>query len=395
MSGRKSRRILLVHSSAELYGSDKACLAIAQVATREGHDVRIILPADGPLRPRLESVGAKVTVFDALILRRADLRGVRAVGVPFQWGRAALKVRRFSLDHKNQFDVVHAHCMPSVGGLIFAKYLSVPLVWHVHEIFEDSPLARAVFEKALTSADLIVAASRSVQQQFRSEKLRDRTRVAYTGASVPTGTECVKPLKRQVPRVVCVGRLNQWKGQEVLIRSTRLLQDAGVPIETFLIGDVFRSENQFRSRLESLASVLDVTDRVHFLGQRDDAVEQIAKSDVVVVPSTRPEPFGMVVVEGMALGRPVIATDAGGPAEMITDGRDGLLVEPGSPSALASALRSLISDPEWAREMARRAPVTAAKFTPEAMALKVLDAYEEVLGKKGHPEQSPRARGKG
>jgi glycosyltransferase involved in cell wall biosynthesis len=279
--------------------------------------------------------------------------------------------------------------MPSVGGLLFARYLSVPLIWHVHEIFEDSSFVRKVFEKALSGSDLIVAASQSVKLQLRSEDLRARTRVAYTGASVPAETKCVKPLARRVPRIVCVGRLNQWKGQEVLIRSTRVLRDEGVPIETYLVGEVFRSEHQFRSGLEKLASELDVDDCVHFLGQREDAIEQIAQSDVVVVPSTRPEPFGMVVVEAMALGRPLIATNAGGPAEMITDESDGLLVEPGSSSALAEALQRMIGDPEWARELGCRAPVAAARFTPEAMALKVFDAYDEVLDVEKPRQQPP------
>ena len=328
-----------------------------------------------------------MTILDPLILRRADLRGLRALWLPVQWARAITKVRRFSLDYSGRFDIVHAHCMPSVGGVLFARYLSVPLVWHVHEIFGETRVARVIFERLLSRANLILAASRSVKSQLRSEALRNRTRVAHTGAHVPVGIPCAKPFERKVPRIVCVARLNQWKGQEILIRSTQLLRDQNITVQAYLVGDVFRFEHHFRIGLERMASSLKVADRIHFLGQRDDAADQMAQGDVVVVPSTRPEPFGMVVVEGMALGRPVIATDAGGPAEIITNARDGVLVEPGSAVALADALRRLIDDPDWARRLGSRATATALRFTPEAMVLKVLDAYDEVLAAATNSQQ--------
>lgn len=379
LSGSHRRRqILLVHSSAELYGSDKACLAIARRSAREGHSIHVILPTDGPLRYRLEETDVTVSVFDPLILRRADLRRERALSLPAQWGRAVINDFRFSRADGRSYDLVYAHCMPSVGGLLLACFLSVPLVWHVHEIFGERPGERRIFEHLLSRADAIVAASAAVKDQLRSPVLRQRTRVAHSGATVPPHIDRVSPFTRPVPRIVCVGRLNHWKGQDVLIESIALLRDRDISVEAVLIGDVFRSEHHVKSNLEQLVTRLGLIESVHFLGHRSDAAEQMGQADVVVVPSTRPEPFGMVVVEAMALGRPVIASNAGGPAEIITSGKDGVLVPVNDPVALAAALEDLIKDPDRARELGHQAVSTSQRFTPDGMVDEVLRTYDDV-----------------
>jgi glycosyltransferase involved in cell wall biosynthesis len=119
---------------------------------------------------------------------------------------------------------------------------------------------------------------------------------------------------------------------------------------------------------------------VHLLGERRDARELMAQGDIVVVPSRRAEPFGMVVVEGMALGRPVIATNAGGPPEVITDRVDGLLVEPGDARGLADAIAWLADDPERARRIGEAARAHAPDFSVRRMTDAFLALYGEMLG---------------
>jgi glycosyltransferase involved in cell wall biosynthesis len=108
-------------------------------------------------------------------------------------------------------------------------------------------------------------------------------------------------------------------------------------------------------------------------GEVDDPVAVFASADVVVVPSKLPEPFGKVVVEAMALGRPVVATTPGGPAEVITSGVDGLLVPADDVAALVDALRGLLRDPAAAQRLGRAAAVRAAGFSEAATARRVAD----------------------
>ena len=143
-------------------------------------------------------------------------------------------------------------------------------------------------------------------------------------------------------------------------------------------GALFGEEDQERSLLD-LVEALGIGDRVDFTGHVDDVAAELATLDVVVHASTIPEPFGQVVIEAMAAGVPIIAADAGGPAEVVTDGVDGLLVAMGDVDALAGALTRMAGDPELRDRLADAGRVTAAAFAPDVIAGSVEDVYRQVL----------------
>lgn len=372
--------VLIVHSSAELYGADRACLTVASATIAAGLNAHVVVPEAGPLLPLLEAAGATVHILDPLILRRAELRGFRAVRTIALWPITVLRLRRFARQFR--FDLVHSNCAPTVGGALLSRWWRVPHVWHVHEIFEDHRATRIVFEWLLSHADVVLAASGAVKNQFRSPSLKARCRVAYTGAEVPSDIVGVTPLDRSPAQLVCVGRLNQWKGQDVLIQAVGLLRNRAVDVRLKLVGDVFASEHHFREQLRELVVGLGLDGIVAFLGERRDALQLIAEADIVIVPSAQPEPFGIVVVEAMAFGRPIVATDAGGPREIITSGHDGILVPPRDAVALADAIDTLIHNSAEARRLGANAQLTATRFRPDGMAERVLETYRELLGVK-------------
>lgn len=369
--------VLLVHASAELYGSDRACLTMASGAVAAGLDTHVLVPVGGPLVARLREAGATVHILDTFVLRRAELRGRGALPVVTGWPRAVRDLHRFSA--RRRFDLVHSNCAPTVGGALLARWWGVPHVWHVHEIFGDNGPTRFVFERLLAHADVVIAVSGAVAAQFCSPAVTARTRIVYTGGDVPDGIEGVTPLARSPVELICVGRLNRWKGQEFLIQAAALLRSRGLDVRLTLVGDVFGSEHHFREQLADLAAGLELGPFVSFLGERRDAAQLMANADIVVVPSAQPEPFGIVVVEAMALGRPIVASDAGGPREMITSGHDGLLVRPRDPGAMADAIARLIDDPTRARQLGAQAKLTARRFSTAAMAERVIETYRELL----------------
>ncbi|HEY4803604.1 MAG TPA: glycosyltransferase, partial [Paraburkholderia sp.] len=109
------------------------------------------------------------------------------------------------------------------------------------------------------------------------------------------------------------------------------------------------------------AARLGVSDRLIFAGFRDDMPAWMKAVDVILHTSTEPEPFGRVIVEGMAAGRPVIASAAGGVTEIVNHGRNGWLVQPGNPAALADAIETVRRAPELAQDVASRARDDAAQ----------------------------------
>jgi glycosyltransferase involved in cell wall biosynthesis len=140
-------------------------------------------------------------------------------------------------------------------------------------------------------------------------------------------------------------------------------------VHVLLVGDaLFGEDEAYARQLHRQCDALNLTNRVHFLGFRDDVPALMSLVDVIAHTSTAPEPFGRVIVEGMLAGTPVVATAAGGAREIINSGENGLLVPPADAAALRDALNQFLSAPDWAHHIADAARTTAQnRYSPEAM----------------------------
>jgi glycosyltransferase involved in cell wall biosynthesis len=154
---------------------------------------------------------------------------------------------------------------------------------------------------------------------------------------------------------------------------------AGLDARALIVGAPLFGEDDFDAALKALVIELGVETQVEFTGHVTDVSAQLARMHIVVHASTVPEPFGQVVIEAMAARRPVIAADAGGPAEIITDGVDGLLTPPGDVGALARALRRLHDDPVLRDGLAAAGQRRSADFDPHRLAQQVERLYRRVL----------------
>ncbi|MDP9073369.1 MAG: glycosyltransferase family 4 protein [Actinomycetota bacterium] len=147
-------------------------------------------------------------------------------------------------------------------------------------------------------------------------------------------------------------------------------------------------ENDYTGGLWTLTRALGLADRVTFLGFSGDVPQALAQMDILVHASVGPEPFGLVALEAMAAGLPMIATAGSGPAEVVEDGVSGLLYPPGDIEALAGALRRLSEDPALRARLGAAAKVKSSEFSADIAAAKMLQVYESVLsagGSAAHP----------
>ena len=160
----------------------------------------------------------------------------------------------------------------------------------------------------------------------------------------------------------------------VLFDALVRLRDRGIDVDVDVVGD-----GPDRAMLEQRAESLGLGDRVLFAGEEVPPWARFTRWDVLVVPSLH-EGFGNVVVEGLAVGVPVVATDCGGPAEILAGG-EGVLVPPGDPDALAAALARVLAEPASAAERARRGQALARdRFSVDAMANGMIAVYARALG---------------
>jgi glycosyltransferase involved in cell wall biosynthesis len=171
-------------------------------------------------------------------------------------------------------------------------------------------------------------------------------------------------------------------------RDARAFPDGDA--ELWCVGEAMFGEDGYVARLRRQVAGLGLGDRVRFRGFRSDVWSELAHLDVLVHASTTPEPFGQVVLEGMAAGLPVVAAAAGGPAEIMIDDDDGLLVPPGSVGALTAALRRLADDPSLRARLGRQARITAAGYPPERTAAALLPLYTRMAHQWGYdPTHGP------
>ena len=381
------RTVLILHSSAQRYGSDAQLLAIAKELDRDRWRALCVLPERGDLAALLEDAGAEVVLHPLAVLRRAlfSPRGLPGLA------RAVARDRRVlgDLAIERGAAVVHANTSVVLSSGAVARRAGAAHLIHVREIYAQSsgPAGAALWplmRRRLEAADALACISRAVTRQFAGSA---RAELIYDGLPEPPNP-VDRPAARQALDlasdrfvVALVGRISDWKGQDVLIRALGrppLVANGAIAL---LAGDAYPGSEAHERELVALAGRLGVTARVQRLGFRRDIHTVLGAADVLVVPSTRPEPLGLVAMEGAAAGLPVVASAHGGVAEVVRHGVTGMLVAPGHPDALATALGLLADDPALARRMGQAGRSDVAERFPLGRMLTQLQVlYERLAG---------------
>jgi len=219
-----------------------------------------------------------------------------------------------------------------------------------------------------------IGCSRAVSEYYARQGVpADRLRVIPNGIYW-NGAVCGVPFSRTVPVVRSCGRLVPQKGFDVLVRAAAILKGQGVRFRCEIIGAGPEREN-----LETLARRLAVDDIVDFPGATDDARELIADSDIFVLPSYT-EGLPLVILEAMHSARPIVTTNLPGLKGVINHGQEGVVVEMGSPKAVAKGRKLLFDDTAAAVSLGRAARARAkSEFTIERTAASYLEAYGDAL----------------
>ncbi len=274
--------------------------------------------------------------------------------------------------------VVHANgSRVMVYAGLAAKWAGRPVVWHVRVADSDGWLDRVLFGLA----DRVIVNSHAVGRRFAwsdTEKVRCIPNGVDTVRFAPRPT--AKDVRKRLgiaeaePVVASVGRLVPYKGYGDLLDAAALVQGVRPDTRWVLAGD-----GTIRKELEAQSRKLGLGSRVHFTGWLDDVRDVLALCDVFVLPS-RGEHFGRVLIEAMAMGKPVVATDGGGVPEVVRHGETGLLVPPGRPAALARAILTLLDDSACAASLgAAGRERVEREFSLSKHAAAIERLYEELV----------------
>ena len=349
----------------------------------------VALFADGPLRLKLDEAGIETRVIaldESVSQTRKEALGAASLLKVGQLGAIWRLVRQLRrVIRAERASVVHCNSLKSdiIGGLA-ARWAGVPAVWHVRDRIADdylpAPIVRAFRLAARRIPTRVIAVSRATLETLPGTR----------GITIHNGTvfeRFADLLSRPpfagggVPTFGIVGRLARWKGQHIFLRAAALVREQVPNAKFVIVGAALFGEEDYHTELRELAAELNLTDCVEWLGFRRDVPALVAQMDVLVHASTTGEPFGQVLIEGMAAARPVVATRGGGVPEIVVDGETGWLVPMDEIEPLATAMLALWREPQRARAMgaAGRARVER-EFTIAATARRVEAVWDEILG---------------
>ncbi len=179
--------------------------------------------------------------------------------------------------------------------------------------------------------------------------------------------------------ILFVGHIQPRKRQEDAIKALGRLTDEIPDLSLLIVGGSY--DPDYYQELRHLTAVLGLEPKVHFLGVRDDVLALMKTSSALILCSDS-EAFGWVILEAMSVGLPVVASDSGGPGEIITNGLTGSLVAVGDIDGYVRALRQIILDPEWAASLSKNASdLVLTQYSPEEMAAKHAALYKSLIEK--------------
>ncbi len=377
------RRVLFVECSTELGGAQRSLAEIA-AALAPRFEIHAALPGPGPLADRLKAAGASVAFLPLFRLKR--VRGTKFFRQAFDWLRGVRALTALLRDLRP--DIVHAngYQAQAFAGLA-GRFARIPVIWHHRDLAPSGRMGRYLASRATR----IFCVSGAVLQHAQALGARPDSAVLIPNGLDSTAyhPEMHRERVRQELGIApgdflagCAGRLVPWKRCDLFLRATARASRE-IPGARFLIigGDLTGEHPGLEAELHALAASLGLGDRALFLGQREDLPELLDALDVLVHPAPD-EPFGRVLLEAMALGKPVIAARAAGPAEIVVDGKTGLLVSPGATEELARAMIALAADPARARAMgsAGRRRLESA-YTLEACAARVAGLYADLAAR--------------
>ena len=431
---RTPETILYVGHTAALGGGEIALLRLLRHLDRRQYRPLVVLGEDGPFRAKLRELDIETHVLPLsgdVAYTRKDGMGAGAwlhIGKIARASAYAARLARFMRRHR--VDLVHANTLKAdIYGGIAARLAGLPILWHVRDRIADDylpgPTARIFRRLCRTLPTQIITNSHATMETlalpartptrlggdeaetYRWRVIHDGVDDAQSGASAdaenngmadrasgssagpgaydPPPDAARFPLPLQDPAralIGMVGRLSPWKGQHVFIEAAALVHARYPRCRFQIVGSALFGEAEYVRRLEEMANAPGLEGCVELLGFRDDVPALMRTFDVLVHASTLGEPFGQVVVEGMVMARPVVASRAGAIPEIVQEGVTGLMVTPGDAPALADALLSLLADPGQAARMGQAGRTRALEhFSMENTTRKVQAVYYAMLHK--------------
>jgi glycosyltransferase involved in cell wall biosynthesis len=289
------------------------------------------------------------------------------------------------------YDVIICMSQKSFFLAALAKpFMRKPIVWFMNDLLSKTHFSKPliflmtkVFSRFANHIVLNSQASRNAWIEHGGPK--KNASIIYPGTDVNhftsavEDTDTINAYKQKFspdgkPLIGIFGRLTPWKGQDIFLKTI-----AKIPyVNAVLVGASLFGEENHKASLKAQVKDLNLEDRVTFAGHIEDVPKAMAACDVITHCSTAAEPFGLVIVEAMLSGTPVIASDGGGAREIVIPGETGQRTPIGNSKALSEAIQKYLDNPQWTKKIVHNAYIRAAEeFSNDSM----IEQFEALLQK--------------
>jgi glycosyltransferase involved in cell wall biosynthesis len=396
--------IVFLNPIGSIGGAERVLIDVVSALTKspEGHRVTVILLTEGPLDAAIKDAGASVVVLPlpAGISGIGDsqmIGGNRLLGalrlcfrlLAKSGGLATFAFRLRGVIQRCKPDILYSNGLKTHLLSAIVKPLNAKLVWHLHDFYGARPAVASVIRSAARRIDHGVAISHAIEKDMHGLLPQIPITVIYNAVDeskfIPPNDYCdasrldrLSALAANDEAVIRVGMIAtyaNWKGHRTFIEAFAMAASK-VPhaLRGYLIGGpIYSTSGSQVTETELRKWILDygLEDRIGLIPFQKEIAEVYQMLDIVVHASTRPEPFGLTIVEAMSCGRPVIVSDAGGAKELFTSGIDGLAHAPGNAVQLADAIVRLANDSELRQSLGKQARLNScvrfskARFSDE------------------------------
>lgn len=361
------KTILYLHAGAEMYGADKILLELVSGLDKSKFRPIVILPTDGILREKLEEANISVYVISYPILRRKYFNPKGIIDYVSNYRSKSDDIVSFLHKNNIQVDLIHVNTLAVLEGIRLKKKLNVPLYWHIHEIITHPKMINNFLCWCVNRyANKAIVVSGPVKQHLINSGVNiKKIEVIHNGIDSSIFSPTVESdylykewnIPKNAIKVGMIGRINNWKGQEDFLDALAPLLNKFDNLYLFIVGSAFEGQEWRVDNLKEKKNALPHSNRIIFSEFRKDnyAVEHFF--DILILPSTSPDPLPTVVLETMGCGRAVIGYAHGGITEMVKDKYNGSLVYPLDKKALRKAVEDCIINKkyvEWGKNSRQR-----------------------------------------
>jgi glycosyltransferase involved in cell wall biosynthesis len=358
------KNILVIHANNDFYGAEKILFELLRNLDPKRFRPIVVLPRDtqqiNRLSPELEKCGIEYHFLDLGVLRRRYFKIWALPRFAIEIFRATSALTR--LVREKDIALIHSNTNTVLPGAFAARRTKRPHVWSIHELLVEPAMVRSVLHFLVPRLSTqVVTVSAAVRDHMLKDAPQYADRFVFIRGAIDVQPFAHARGREQVRKewgigdgeilIGMAGRVARWKGQSVFAEAAKLLLQKHQNVKFAAVGGVFETDVFYMDQFKRKVRDLRIESSFIINDFRTDMPDVFAAYDIFVLPSTWPEPFGLVLLEAMASSKPVVATAPGGPSEIVVEGETGYLVQPSSPEEIAAAVDKLLPDPQQRRRM--------------------------------------------